>query len=166
MPITFRCLLISSALLLPLGCAPFASAQTEPQAPLATMPIQAGMHIVQAEIAQTPEQRQMGLMLRKTMADSHGMMFVFEQAATQCFWMKNTLLPLTIAFVADDGRIVNFADMKPMDENSHCSKEKVRFALEMNKGWFDKRGLKEGSKLKSNQLFSVAASAAASAPAK
>jgi uncharacterized protein len=130
-------------------------AQTEPQPPLATLPVQAGMHIVLAEIAATPEQRQMGLMLRKTMGDNRGMLFVFEQAATQCFWMKNTLLPLTIAFIADDGRIVNFEDMKPRDETSLCSKEKVRFALEMNKGWFAKRGIKPGAKLQS-ELFKAA----------
>jgi hypothetical protein len=75
------------------------------------------------------------------------MIFVFEQAAQQCFWMKNTLLPLTAAFVADDGTIVNMADMKPQTLDSHCSSQPVRYVLEMNKGWFAKKGIKAGSKL-------------------
>ena len=75
------------------------------------------------------------------------MLFVFEEAQQQCFWMRNTLLPLSIAFVADDGSVVNIADMKPLDETSHCSAKPVRYAVEMNKGWFTKRGIKAGSKL-------------------
>jgi uncharacterized membrane protein (UPF0127 family) len=75
------------------------------------------------------------------------MLFVFEQPATQCFWMKNTLLPLTAAFVADDGTIVNLVDMKPQTTDSHCSEKPVRFVLEMNQGWFAKKGLKAGSRL-------------------
>ena len=74
-------------------------------------------------------------------------MFAFEQPATQCFWMKNTLLPLTAAFVADDGRIVNLVDMKPLSEESHCSAEPVRFVLEMNQGWFARKNIKKGAKL-------------------
>src|SRR5450759_5139697 len=73
--------------------------------------------------------------------------FVFEQAAPQCFWMKNTLLPLTAAFVADDGTIVNLADMKPQTTESHCSTQPVRYVLEINLGWFDKKGIKAGFKL-------------------
>jgi uncharacterized membrane protein (UPF0127 family) len=75
------------------------------------------------------------------------MLFVFEEAQPQCFWMKNTLLPLSIAFLDDAGQVVNIADMKPLDESSHCSAKPVRFALEMNQGWFAKRGIKAGSKL-------------------
>jgi uncharacterized protein len=123
------------------------SAQEGPQQ-LRSIPLSAGMHVIQAEVAQSPQERAIGLMHRKTMPANHGMLFVFEQPEPQCFWMKNTLLPLSIAFVADDGSIVNIADMKPMDETSHCSAKPVRFALEMNQGWFAKRGLKPGSKLK------------------
>lgn len=86
-------------------------------------------------------------MHRKDMPQHEGMLFVFESREMQCFWMKNTLLPLSIAFLADDGRIVSIADMKPLDETSHCSAEPVRFALEMNQGWFAKRGFKPGMKL-------------------
>jgi len=86
-------------------------------------------------------------MHRREMPQMEGMLFVFEHAAPQCFWMKNTLLPLTAAFVADDGSIVNLADMKPQTTDSHCSTKPVRFVLEMNLGWFAKKGLKAGSKL-------------------
>ena len=75
------------------------------------------------------------------------MLFIFEQPGVQCFWMKNTLLPLTAAFVADDGSIVNLADMQPQSETSHCSQKPVRYVLEMNQGWFSQKRLKAGSKL-------------------
>ncbi len=81
------------------------------------------------------------------MGVSDGMLFAFEAGATQCFWMKNTLLPLSIAFIGDDGAIVNIIEMKPQSLESHCSTKPVRFALEMNQGWFAKRGIKAGSKL-------------------
>ena len=99
------------------------------------------------QVAQTPEQRSIGLMFRAEMPAHEGMLFVFEQPSVQCFWMKNTLLPLTAAFVADDGTIVNLVDMKPQTTDSHCSAKPVRFVLEMNQGWFAKRGLKAGSRL-------------------
>ena len=75
------------------------------------------------------------------------MLFVFEQTAVQCFWMMNTLLPLTAAFIADDGTIVNLADMKPQTTDSHCSAKPVRYVLEMNQGWFSKKGIAAGARL-------------------
>ena len=84
-------------------------------------------------------------MHRPAMPRNDGMLFVFDDASQQCFWMKNTLLPLSAAFIADDGTIVNIEDMKPQTLESHCSKKPVRFVLEMNSGWFTKRGLKPGS---------------------
>lgn len=126
-----------------------AYAQGTPQPKLPTMELRAGIHVIQAEIASTPGSRQMGLMWRQVMGTNEGMLFVFEAPAPQCFWMKNTLLPLSIAFLADDGTIVNIADMKPLDEASHCSAKPVRFALEMHQGWFAKRGFKAGSKIES-----------------
>jgi uncharacterized membrane protein (UPF0127 family) len=105
------------------------------------------MYQIDAQVALTPEQRQIGLMYREKMPQAEGMIFVFEQAAEQCFWMKNTILPLTAAFVADDGTIVNLADMKPQTENPHCSAKPVRYVLEMNQGWFAKKGIKAGAKL-------------------
>jgi len=66
----------------------------------------------------------------------------------RCFWMRNTLIPLSIAFLADDGTVVNIADMKPQSDESHCSAQPVRYALEMNVGWFAKRGVKPGSRIR------------------
>jgi uncharacterized protein len=125
---------------------PAAWAQS-PQLQLPRVTLSAGMHLIQAQVAATPEQRATGLMYRQEMPTQEGMLFVFEQPATQCFWMKNTLLPLTAAFVADDGTIVNLADMKPQSLDSHCSTQPVRFVLEMNQGWFARRGIQAGAKL-------------------
>jgi len=124
-----------------------ALAQEGPQMGLRRLELTAGMYRIDAQVALSPQERQIGLMHRKDMPAQEGMLFVFEQPATQCFWMKNTLLPLTAAFIADDGTIVNLADMKPQTEDSHCSSKPVRYVLEMNQGWFAKRGLKAGAKL-------------------
>ena len=129
------------------GLAFSALAQDAPQTNLPRIKLQAGMFQIDTQVAQTPDQRSVGLMFRKEMPQHEGMLFVFEQPATQCFWMKNTLLPLTAAFVADDGTIVNLAHMKPQTTDSHCSEKPVRFVLEMNQGWFAKKGLKAGSRL-------------------
>jgi uncharacterized membrane protein (UPF0127 family) len=114
---------------------------------LQAITLTAGMHNIRAELALTPDQRQKGLMYRRDLGTHEGMLFVFDAPSPQCFWMKNTPTPLTIAFLDDDGSIVNLADMKPFDESSHCSAKPVRFVLEMNQGWFAKRGLKPGFKL-------------------
>lgn len=124
-----------------------ASAQGIPQTQLQRTTLNAGMHLIQVQLAQDFEQRQIGLMWRKEMPQNEGMLFIFEQPAVQCFWMRNTLLPLTAAFVLDDGSIVNLADMKPLNDDSHCSKKPVRFVLEMNQGWFAKRNILAGFKL-------------------
>ena len=122
--------------------------QEGPQPKLETLPLTAGMHVIQAEIAQTPAQQMIGMMNRREMGANEGMLFVNADSAQRCFWMRNTLLPLSIAFIADDGTIVNIADMQPLSETSHCSAKPVRFALEMRQGWFAKRGLKPGFKLR------------------
>lgn len=122
-------------------------AQNSPQLDLQRIKLSAGLYLIDTQVAASPQERSIGLMFRKEMPSSEGMLFVFEQAAVQCFWMKNTLLPLTAAFVADDGTIVNLADMKPQTTNSHCSKQPVRYVLEMNQGWFAKKGIKAGFKL-------------------
>jgi uncharacterized membrane protein (UPF0127 family) len=124
-----------------------AFAQSVPQLQLPRTKLSAGMHVLDIQLAQTPEQRQIGLMWRQEMPQHEGMLFVFEQAAKQCFWMRNTLIPLSAAFLADDGTIVNIADMKPQSDESHCSDKPVRFVLEMNVGWFAKRQLKAGYSL-------------------
>ena len=119
----------------------------EPQTTLPRVQLQAGMHVIDAQVAASTEQRMTGLMHRKEMPQHEGMLFVFDYPTQQCFWMKNTLLPLSAAFVADDGTLVNVEDMKPQTLDSHCSKKPVRFVLEMNQGWFAKRGIKAGDKL-------------------
>lgn len=121
--------------------------QEGPQLKLNRIKISAGMHQIDTQLAMNPEERQIGLMNRPSMPNHEGMLFVFDEAGVQCFWMKNTLLPLTAAFVADDGTIVNLEDMKPQTLASHCSQKPVRYVLEMNQGWFAKRGIKAGSKL-------------------
>ena len=142
LPALLRPALLGAALL----AAGVALAQ-QPQMDLERVRLSAGMYQIDAQVAATPEQRQVGLMFRKEMPQSEGMVFVFEQPAPQCFWMKNTLIPLSAAFVADDGRIVNIEDMKPQTTDNHCSTEPVRYVLEMNQGWFAKKNIKKGFKL-------------------
>jgi uncharacterized protein len=124
-----------------------AAAQTGPQPRLRTTELQAGIHIIKTELAITPEQQATGMMFRTEMGTNEGMLFVNEDASVRCFWMRNTLIPLSIAFLADDGTIVNIANMQPRSDQSHCSLRPVRYALEMNQGWFAKRGIKAGMKL-------------------
>jgi uncharacterized protein len=124
-----------------------AFAQDGPQS-LPKIRLNAGIHNIDAQLAQTPEQREIGLMFRPAMPANEGMLFTFERAGQQCFWMKNTLIPLDAAFVDDSGAIVNIEHMKPQTLDGHCSQKPVRFVLEMNDGWFAKRGIKPGFKLK------------------
>ena len=123
-----------------------AFAQEGPQR-LAAIRLRTGMHMINAEVARTPEQHSIGLMFRESMPANDGMLFVFGQAGEQCFWMKNTLLPLSVAFISDDGSITNIEAMKPLTLDSHCSVKPVRFVLEMNDGWFAKRGIRPGMKI-------------------
>lgn len=132
------------AILLP-GLA--AEAEDRPQE-LPTIELGLGIHLIQAQVALTPAQRTVGLMFRKSMPANDGMLFVFEQARDQCFWMKDTLLPLSAAFIADDGTIVNIEDMAPGTLDRHCSARPVRFVLELNQGWFDRRGVTAGARLR------------------
>ena len=127
-----------------LACAAFAQ---EPQLNLPRVKLAAGMHVIDAQVAATPDQRMTGLMHRKEMPQHEGMLFVFESPSQQCFWMKNTLLPLSVAFLADDGTIVNIDEMQAQSLESHCSAKPVRYVLEMNKGWFAKKGIKAGTRL-------------------
>jgi uncharacterized protein len=122
------------------------TAQTE----LPRVQLHAGMYQIQAQVAATPEQRAIGLMNRPDMPQHEGMLFVFDQPQVQCFWMKNTIMPLTAAFIADDGSIVNLADMKPQTIDSHCSEKPVRYVLEMKQGWFAAKQIRKGYVLKSS----------------
>ena len=123
-----------------------ATAQGVPQ-DLPAITLNAGMHNIRAAVAQSPEELTTGLMYRRQMAQHEGMLFVYGESEKRCFWMKNTVLPLSIAFLADDGTVVNIADMAPQTTESHCSQQPVRYALEMNKGWFAKRGIDRGARL-------------------
>lgn len=123
-------------------------AQNGPQPRLPVIELTAGMYVIQAEVAQTLDEQSIGLMYRRTMGVNEGMLFIYDNPQIRCFWMRNTPLPLTIAFIADDGSIVNLKDMQPETEKSHCATKPVRYALEMNQGWFEKRGLKSGFKLR------------------
>lgn len=132
---------------------PPAAAQGQAQPTLPMVTLQAGIHLVKAEVADDERKRAIGLMFRESLAPNHGMLFVFREKAGHCFWMRNTLIPLSIAFLDDDGTIVNIEDMAPRSEDSHCPKRPVRFALEMEQGWFGQRGLAAGAKLASPQVF-------------
>jgi len=129
-----------------LAAASFAAAADSP-APLPRLELHAGAHTFDVEVARTPQQRQVGLMGRTRLDDNAGMLFVFEHTAQQCFWMKNTLIPLSIAFLADDGRIVNIADMQPQTQDLHCSQVPVRHALEVKQGGFRSKGIQPGMRI-------------------
>lgn len=115
------------------------------QQSLPVMELSAGIHRIEAEVAATQPQRMQGLMQRQAMAANHGMLFVFTQPARHCMWMKNTLLPLAVAFLDEQGRILNVAEMQPGSEENHCAASPARYALEMNTGWFKGRGLAAGT---------------------
>ncbi|MBL8451839.1 MAG: DUF192 domain-containing protein [Zoogloea sp.] len=102
------------------------------------------MYRIEAEVAATQENRMTGLMQRRSMPPNQGMLFVFTQPQRHCMWMKNTLLPLSVAFLDDEGRILNVEDMQPQTEDNHCAAKPARFALEMNLGWFRQKGVKPG----------------------
>jgi len=114
---------------------------------LPTIDLAAGFYRIEAEVAHTPESRARGLMHRREMAPQRGMLFVFTFAGRHCMWMKNTWLPLSVAFLDADGRIINIEEMQPMTEVNHCAVRPARYALEMNAGWFAQRGLKPGDRI-------------------
>ena len=118
------------------------------QPPLPAVELGAGMHVIRAEVADNNSSRARGLMRRTALPPNGGMLFVFDEDAIHCMWMKNTLIPLSVAFIDARGAIINIADMQPHSEQSHCAARPARYALEMNKGWFAQRGIKPGAKLR------------------
>jgi uncharacterized membrane protein (UPF0127 family) len=106
-----------------------------------------GMFRIDAEVAADQQNRMLGLMNRRTMPPQQGMLFVFTENNRHCMWMRNTLLPLSVAFLDEQGAIINIEDMAPQTEDNHCAAKPARYALEMNKGWFAQKGIKPGSKL-------------------
>ena len=118
------------------------------QPPLPALELGAGMHLIRAELAATEATRALGLMHRRSLAPNGGMLFVFDAPGAYCMWMKNTPLPLSVAFIDASGAIVNIEDMQPLTEQSHCAARPVRYALEMRQGWFAERGIRAGERLR------------------
>lgn len=121
--------------------------------PLPVVQLGAGMHLIRAEVADNDATRTRGLMHRESLAPNGGMLFVFDAAAPYCMWMKNTPLPLSVAFIDAGGAIVNIADMQPHTEDAHCAARPVPFALEMRQGWFEQRGIRAGFRLRGLDQF-------------
>lgn len=115
---------------------------------LPMLELTAGMHRIEAEVVNTQEARMRGLMQRRAMPAQRGMLFVFDADARHCMWMKNTLMPLSVAFLDAEGRIINVEEMQPQTENNHCAAKPARYALEMNAGWFKSRGFGPGVTLR------------------
>lgn len=103
-----------------------------------------GQYSIHAEIANTPQSREQGLMGRSFLCANCGMLFIFEKADRYSFWMKNTPLPLSIAFIAADGSILNIEEMQPNTIDTHRAQSDALYALEMNSGWFTRNGIKRG----------------------
>jgi hypothetical protein len=123
----------------------FAGPALAQQLPVAEL--KAGLHLIRAEVAADFSSRGRGLMFRKSLAPNAGMLFIFEAASIHCMWMKNTYIPLSVAFLDEQGTIVSISDMQPQSEQTHCAAMPALYALEMEQGWFSKRGIKPGMKL-------------------
>jgi uncharacterized membrane protein (UPF0127 family) len=134
---------IGAALVLSMGAAHAQETPTE----FRVIPLSAGIHVIRAEVAMESGERERGLMFRKQLGANQGMVFLFDQPAVQCMWMRNTLIPLSVAFIADDGSIVNVEEMAAQTDTNHCAAKPARYALEMNKGWFAKHGIVVGTKV-------------------
>jgi uncharacterized membrane protein (UPF0127 family) len=154
----FRCVRLFAAALAVAGIAYAATPPAErpnatppagrPNDGLPTVALTINGQKIVAEVAATPEQREKGLMNRFSLRPDHGMVFVFERVQPLAFWMKNTFIPLSIAFIAPDGRILNLDDMVPQDESTHWSSGPALYALEMRRGWFAERGIRAGDVVK------------------
>jgi uncharacterized membrane protein (UPF0127 family) len=131
------------AALLTLLLTGLAPADAQEKLPVTTLSI--GIHLIQAEVAIRDEERAQGLMFREQMGQNEGMVFRFNSPNQVCMWMKNTLLPLSVAFIDDAGSIINIEDMKAQTLDAHCASKPARYALEMNQGWFKKKSIKAGS---------------------
>jgi uncharacterized membrane protein (UPF0127 family) len=117
-------------------------------AELPTTTLTIGTHKLTAEVATTPAQRETGLMNRFSLKPDHGMLFIFERPEPLSFWMRNTYIALSIAFISADGTILNIEDMQPQTDDPHWSKGAALYALEMKKGWFAERGILPGMSVK------------------
>lgn len=146
---TFRSAFVAALFTLLPGLAACASNQVElTTGNLPRVEVLVNQHRVVAELANTNESRQTGLMNRAYMPTNSGMLFVFERSETQCMWMKNTLIDLDVAFADDSGRILNVEQMKAGTTDIHCSQGQAKLALEMNRNWFSERQLGQGDIIK------------------
>jgi uncharacterized membrane protein (UPF0127 family) len=116
-------------------------------AQLSKVKIEIGTKKLIAEIAETDEEQSEGLMNRQVLGKDNGMLFIFEEDSTPCFWMKDTQIPLSIAFISKTNTIVKIVDMQPLSLTEHCSGQPVVLALEVNKGWFEQNNIKVGDKI-------------------
>lgn len=128
-------------LLAAIGC----TAIAEPSVP--RVELSAGIHRIEAEVASDFASRAQGLMHRRQLPPNGGMLFVFDQTTRHCMWMRNTLIPLAVAFIDEQGTILNIEEMAPETETNHCAAGAARYALEMNAGWFGRRKLAPGSRI-------------------
>lgn len=143
MSLLLRCLLFCLPLLLP----PLGAAAQQAQTGLPIIALTIGKHKLQAEVAATPGTRERGLMFRYDLGEDQGMLFVFTEARRHSFWMKNTPLPLSIAFIDPKGVIINIRDMAPFTTDSHAADGDALYALEVNRGWFAQRGIRAGDRV-------------------
>ncbi len=130
-------------LLLALMLSAGAAAQKAPK----TIPLTIGKHQVRVEIVQTDEERSKGLMFRKALGHDDGMLFIFDDPGYHAMWMMNTLIPLSVAFVDGEGRILNIEDMEPQTTDSHAATGPAKYAIETNKGWYAEKKIKPGDKV-------------------
>ncbi|MBV8665298.1 MAG: DUF192 domain-containing protein [Burkholderiaceae bacterium] len=135
LPRIIRALTVASALLA-------SASQAQTQFPVTTL--NAGINLIKAEVAVSEAQREQGLMFREKLGPNEGMVFLFGAPQQVCMWMKNTLIPLSVAFIDQSGSIVNIEEMKEQTLDSHCGAQKVSYALEMTSGWFKQKGIKPG----------------------
>lgn len=122
-----------------------ATSGTDPSRP--TVELSVGPYRFRAELAQTAADRQLGLMGRTSLPEDQGMLFVFPSMQRHCMWMRDTLIPLSVAFLDAEGEILNLADMTPLSDQTHCAAARARYALEMHQGWFTRRGILPGHRL-------------------
>ena len=106
-----------------------------------------GSGTLEVEVASDQSQRAQGLMHRPSMGSHQGMLFVYPAPAYFCMWMKNTLIPLSVAFIDAQGRVINIAEMKPQTQTNHCTERNATYALEVNQGWFAKHGVQSGTQI-------------------
>jgi len=135
-----RSMLCSGVLVVPLVASPA-------QAQMPRIELSAGMYRIDAEVAANDATRMQGLMNRRSLPAGQGMLFVFRQADRHCMWMRNTYVPLSVAFLDRDGHILNIEDMQPESETNHCAAKAASFALEMNLGWFADKGIRPGARI-------------------